>query len=280
MKELIRRRLLEFLEEDLGREDVTSRAVIAADRQASARVESRAAGIVAGIEEALLLCELGGLAAEGLKQDGEAIDAKQVVLGTEGSARSILGIERTLLNLLSHMSGIATLTKRAVAAVEGSGVRIAATRKTLPGLRWFEKRAVEIGGADPHRRDLAAAVLIKDNHLVVVGDVAEAVRRARQKASFTQQIEVEVESRHQALAAAEAGADILLLDNLEAAEIGSVVEALEQAGLRERLLLEASGGISIEALPRYAKTGVDVISMGALTASAPFLDYSLEISTA
>jgi nicotinate-nucleotide pyrophosphorylase (carboxylating) len=279
VKELTRQRLLDFLEEDLGRGDVTSRAVVPHGTRAAAHVFARQAGVIAGIDEALILGEIAGLVSEPLKLDGEVVAADEAVVWLDGAARDILGIERTLLNLLGHMSGIATQAREAAESVKGTRARVAATRKTLPGLRWFEKRAVQLGGADPHRFELADSVLIKDNHLVIVGDVAEAVRRGQAGASFTQKIEVEVESLDDAMAAAGAGADALLLDNMSPTEISSIVTALEGAGLRSRVILEASGGISIAELRQFAETGVDVISLGALTSSAPFFDFSLEIST-
>ncbi len=279
MKELIRQRLLEFLEEDLGRGDVTSQAVIPRGTRAAAHVIARQPGVVAGVEESLILCEIAGLVGEPLKLDGEDVAADEAVLWLDGAASDILGVERTLLNLLGHMSGIATQARGAVESVQGTRARVAATRKTLPGLRWFEKRAVQLGGADPHRFELADSVLIKDNHLVIVTDIAEAVRRGKSGASFTQKVEVEVESLDDAMVAAGAGADALLLDNMSADEIRGVVAALEEAGLRNQVTLEASGGISIAELREYAETGVDVISLGKLTMSAPFFDFSLEIST-
>jgi len=279
VKELIRQRLLEFLEEDLGRGDVTSQAVIPRGTRAAAHVIARQPGVVAGVEESLILCEIAGLVGEPLKLDGEDVAADEAVLWLDGAASDILGVERTLLNLLGHMSGIATQARGAVESVQGTRARVAATRKTLPGLRWFEKRAVQLGGADPHRFELADSVLIKDNHLVIVTDIAEAVRRGKSGASFTQKVEVEVESLDDAMVAAGAGADALLLDNMSADEIRGVVAALEEAGLRNQVTLEASGGISIAELREYAETGVDVISLGKLTMSAPFFDFSLEIST-
>jgi len=279
VKALIRQRLLEFLEEDLGRGDVTSQAVIPRGTRAAGHVIARQPGVVAGVEESLILCEIAGLVGEPLKLDGEDVAADEAVLWLDGAARDILGVERTLLNLLGHMSGIATQARGAVESVQGTRARVAATRKTLPGLRWFEKRAVQLGGADPHRFELADSVLIKDNHLVIVSDIAEAVRRGKAGASFTQKIEVEVESLEDAMIAAGAGADALLLDNMSADEIRSVVAALVEAGLRNQVTLEASGGISISELRQYAETGVDVISLGMLTMSAPFFDFSFEIST-
>lgn len=277
MREIVRHKLLEFLEEDLGRGDVTSEAIIPVDAVAIADLTARQEGIVAGLTEAGWLAELAGITAFPGLEDGDGLEPGDRALRLEGAARPLLGVERTLVNLVGHMSGVATLTRRAVDAVAGTGVRIAATRKTLPGLRWFQKRAVRLGGADPHRYDLSDAVLIKDNHLELAPDLTEAVQRARNAGSFTHRIEIEVEDPAEALEAARAGADILLLDNMDPATVAAAVDGLRAEGLRERVLLEASGGIGIDDLAAYAEVGVDVISMGALTSSATSLDFSMEL---
>lgn len=278
--------LTRFLEEDLGRGDITSEAVVAESATAIGSVTSGQAGVVAGIEEALALCSIAGTDGSSDVRDGADVDAGAEVLRIEGSARGILGVERTLLNLLSHMSGIATLTRMAVRSVAAnhrgtvspSPPVIAATRKTLPGLRFFEKKAVVAGGGKPHRFDLSEAVLIKDNHLLLEPDLAVAVGRARERAGDVQ-IEVEVESLEQAVAAAIAGADALLLDNMSAPLVEQVVRGLDSRGLRQGRILEASGGITITTVHEYADTGVDVISMGVLTAAAPRLDFSLHLAS-
>lgn len=279
MREIVRHRLLDFLEEDLGRGDVTSEALVPADARATAALVTRESGILAGVTEGVWLAELVGLAATPERDDGDRLTPGDRLMVLEGPARSLLGVERTLVNMVGHMSGVATLTRQAVDAVAGTGARIAATRKTLPGLRRFQKRAVRVGGGDPHRDDLADAVLIKDNHLELVSTPTEAVERARGAASFTHRVEIEVEDADEALEAARAGADILLLDNMSPAAVTATVERLQAEGLRERVLLEASGGIGLADLPRYARTGVDVISMGTLTSSAPGLDLSMELDS-
>lgn len=279
MDELIRRQLLGFLHEDLGRGDITSDAVVPAGIKSIASVVARQCGIVAGLHETMLLGQLAGLDVDLVAEDGATLESGDCAVQLRGAARAILGVERTLLNLLSHMSGIATATRRVVEQLEGTGARIAATRKTLPGLRAFDKRAVVIGGGDPHRYDLGDAVLIKDNHLAIVGGVAEAVRRARDAVSFTCKVEIEVETATDALVAAEAGADILLLDNMSPAALGATVTALRQAGLRERVVIEASGGITVASARAYADAGAELVSMGALTSSAPAMDFSLEMES-
>jgi nicotinate-nucleotide pyrophosphorylase (carboxylating) len=240
---------------------------------------------VAGIEESLALCDIAGVTGSSGTADGAEIEAGVEALRVEGNARGVLGVERTLLNLLGHMSGIATLTRMAVRAVAANHrgtiapcpPRVAATRKTLPGLRYFEKKAVIIGGGSPHRFDLSEAVLIKDNHLALATDVAAAVKRARERAGDVQ-IEVEVETLEQAVSAAIAGADALLLDNMSAPLVEQVVKTLQKRGLRADRVIEASGGITITTVSDYADTGVDLISMGVLTASAPRLDFSLHLT--
>ncbi|TMH96028.1 carboxylating nicotinate-nucleotide diphosphorylase, partial [Candidatus Bathyarchaeota archaeon] len=192
---------------------------------------------------------------------------------------ALLKVERVLLNLLSHMSGVATATAELVkiAKKEGSSTRIACTRKTLPGLRHFEKRAVELGGGDTHRLRLDDAVLIKENHLELAGSITETVKRAKAKVSFTRKIEVEATSPEQAVEAGLAGADIVLLDNMMPQEVKRSVRLLEAKKLRDRILVEVSGGITRENLASYVQTSVDVISVGSITNSARAIDMSLEL---
>ena len=211
--------------------------------------------------------------------DGTHVKPGEVVMEVVGEAKRVLAAERTALNLLSHMSGVATLTRKAVekAKAVNPRVRVAATRKTLPGLRYFEKKAVAIGGGDPHRYDLSDMILIKDNHIRIVGDVEKAVRLARERASFTKKIEVEVRSAEEALKAARAGADIVMLDNVDVEEVKKAIELLKAHGLRDKVLVEVSGGITLENIDKYAATGVDIISMGMLTHSAKAIDFSLDV---
>ncbi len=269
--------LREYLREDLGRGDVTSEALLAPDAWAEGGVVARGAGVLAGGAEACRLFELAGATARARLTEGEEFAPARTVLEVSGPARAVLGAERVALNLLAHLSGIATSTRRAVAAVRGTGARIAATRKTLPGLRAPAKRAVAAGGGDPHRFDLGDAVLIKDNHLRLVGSVGEAVARARCAASFVHRIEVEVEEVAQAVEAARAGAEILLLDNMTPERVRATVAELERQGLRDGVVIEASGGITPETARGYAQAGADVISIGGLTLSAPAVDFSLEV---
>ena len=279
MKPSIQRILQSFLEEDIERGDVTTDLLIPKGIKVKASVIAKGTGVLAGIEEATLLAELSNLKITYSKRDGEKIEMGSKLLGLEGDARSILRLERTLLNIISHMSGVATETRRAldVARSENPHIKVSATRKTLPGLRFLQKKAVIIGGGDPHRYDLSDMVLIKDNHLKVVGDVAEAVKKAKALASFTKKVEVEVRSLEEAVKAVESGADIIMLDNLNPDEIKKVVKELKNKGLRDKVVIEASGGINLENIDKYAESGVDVISMGSITSSAKAIDVSLEI---
>jgi len=269
-----------FLAEDLGFGDITSNVLVDSKRKGEGRVVCGENAVIAGIEEALVLLELTGCRGTTRAHDGDRVKAGTMILSALGPARALLGAERTLLNMLAHMSGVATATADLVSIAnrESRGkVRIACTRKTLPGLRYFEKRAVELGGGDTHRLRLDDAVLIKDNHLELAGSVSECVRKAKETVSFTRKVEVEVTTPDQAVEAAHANADIILLDNMTAKEVERSVTLLKAENLRNRVLVEASGGIRKENLASYSKTGVDVISIGAITHSAPAIDMNLEI---
>lgn len=272
--------LKSFLAEDLGYGDITTDALVDPRIMGTAAVICNEQAVIAGLEEAKTLLGIVGCEAEPSVRDGEKIPAKTRILQAKGPAQSLLKVERTLLNLLSHMSGVATATAELVqlANKSKSTVRVACTRKTLPGLRYFEKRAVELGGGDTHRLRLDDAVLIKDNHLAISGSLPDSIRRARAKVSFTKKVEVEVTKPSQAIEAAEAGTDIILLDNMKSDAVREAVELLQAKKLRSRVLLEASGGITKENLSDYAKTGVDVISVGRITHSARSIDMSLELS--
>ncbi len=268
-----------FVSEDLGEWDDSSTLV--PDIEAEAAVIANEDCIISGLTEADEILRHFSLQAEALYDEGEFVPAGSTVLSVRGSARKILQAERLILNFLARMSGISTLTRECVlraasGAPKGKKVRVACTRKTTPGFRIFEKRAVFLGGGDPHRFNLSGAVLIKDNHIRILG-LEECLRRAQEKASFTKKIEVEVESLDQMLLAAEIGADIIMFDNMLPAEIEEGVEMLEQKGLRSQLVLEASGGVTPENIEVYASTGVDVISMGALTRDARWIDLSLNM---
>lgn len=268
-----------FLSEDLGYCDITSDALIRREQCAEARLFFRVSGVAAGLEEAAAVFTLLGCEVTQHAHDGANVEARKPLLEIKGSARALLAGERVALNIVSHMSGIATITATVVKSARNVNprIRVAATRKTLPGLKNLEKKAVELGGGDTHRLRLDDCVLIKDNHLVLLPSVTEAVRLAREKVSFTKKIEVEISDTAQAEEAAEAGADIIMFDNMDPPQIREIMATLRSKGLREGRLFEASGDINPENAAEYAATGVDVISLGSLTHSARALDVKLEI---
>lgn len=271
--------MLEFLEEDLGGGDITTNALIPEEIIAEARIISKREGIIAGVEEAGIIYKLLNVDFKPLVKDGERVAKGQTVAELKGSAKSILLGERTALNIMMRMSGIATETSKIVdlAKTINPKLRIACTRKTTPGFRYFEKKAVALGGGDTHRFRLDDMVLIKDNHLYIIGDVRRAVSQARLRSSFTKKIEVEVVDADQAFEAADAGADIIMFDNMSPEEIKKALEILEKRGLREKVLIELSGGITPENVEKYMALDVDIISMGYIIHSIRALDLSLDL---
>ncbi len=277
-RKILEEKLGQILAEDIGQGDVTTQAIIPPNLTAKAIVIAKEDCIAAGIEEATILAEYLGLQAKDKVVDGQKIQNKQTLIEISGDARTILSVERTLLNLLSRMSGIATTTRRLTDKIETAGVkaRIAATRKSAPGLLYFDKKAVTIGGGDHHRLHLDDMILIKDNHLAIVGGVEAAVKKAKANSSFSKKIEVEVTKSEDAVKAAKAGADIIMLDNFSPKQAKAAGEELRKAGF-DKVLLEVSGGITEENLLEYALAQVDIISMGELTHSVKAVDLSLEI---
>jgi nicotinate-nucleotide pyrophosphorylase (carboxylating) len=271
-RELVARALLE----DLGPGDVTTEAVVPEDARGRATITQKASGVVFGLEAAGEVFrqtgagELEAIAAEGEWRD----EVPTAVARAEGSARGLLAAERTALNLLCHLSGVATLTARFVRGVEGTNARILDTRKTTPGLRALEKAAVAAGGGTNHRMGLYDAILIKENHAALAGGVGEAVRRARE-AQPELPIEVECRNLDEVRQGAEAGANRLLLDNMSPEELREAVAAARDSNGPE---LEASGGVTLETVAEIAATGVDFVSVGALTHSAPALDLSMTLA--
>jgi nicotinate-nucleotide pyrophosphorylase (carboxylating) len=263
------------LAEDLaGGVDVTSQATVPADQQATADYVARSAGVVAGVPvaEAVLAAVDDRLRVlPGAAADGSRVRPGDTLLTVSGPTRSLLTAERTSLNLLCHLSGIATLTRRWVDAVAGTGAAVRDTRKTTPGLRALEKYAVRCGGGVNHRMSLSDAALVKDNHVVAAGGVAAAFDAVRSMWPGLP-VEVEVDSLDELAAALDAGADLVLLDNMPPAMIRRAVEAT--AG---RARLEASGGLALETARAAAETGVDYLAVGALTHSAPVLDIGLDL---
>lgn len=268
--------LLRFIAEDAPSGDLTSSALAPLGR-CRAEIRAKEQGIIAGIGEASALFSHFGISVTTALQDGDACRPGSLVMALEGDAGRILLVERTALNLLSRMSGIATATREMVelAREVNPSVRIAATRKTCPGMRALDKKAVVIGGGEAHRATLSDSILIKDNHLQLV-PLGEAVRRALLKAP-RDRVEVEVGSRGEAVAAAGAGAGVIMFDNMDPPAIGDAIRELRARGLREGVLLEASGGIGPGNLAEYARLDLDRISLGSLTHSVRALDLSLEV---
>jgi nicotinate-nucleotide pyrophosphorylase (carboxylating) len=268
----------EFLREDVGRGDVTTRAVVAPGARARGTLLARTDLVVCGLPEAETAFRALDPAVEFVNRADEGGDvlSGSTLASLAGNARAILSAERVALNLLQRMCGIATATRRYVEAVAGTGCRILDTRKTAPGLRAFDRLAVEAGGGKNHRFGLDDGVLIKDNHLCLSGGVSAAIAAARDRASAMLKIEVEVESEEQLREAADAGADIVLFDNQTPENLARLVAMART--LRPGMKLEASGGIILENVHAYAATGVDFISVGALTHSVKASDISLELA--
>jgi nicotinate-nucleotide pyrophosphorylase (carboxylating) len=264
------------LAEDLGTGDVTAEAVVPGDVMGTATITQKQPGVLFGLEVAAEVFrqsgggELDRRNSEGVWRD----DVPSAVAQVAGSARGLLAAERTALNFLGHLSGIATLTARFVEAVEGTSARVLDTRKTTPGLRSLEKAAVAAGGGTNHRMGLHDAILIKENHAALAGGVKEAVRRARE-ARPEMPVEVECRDLGEAQEAIEAGAGRLLLDNMTPSELQEAVAAVRRTG--NAVELEASGGITLENVAEIAASGVDYVSIGALTHSAPALDLSMSV---
>jgi nicotinate-nucleotide pyrophosphorylase (carboxylating) len=265
-----------FVAEDVGRGDRTTQAVVPRDATGSARIESREGAVVAGVDiaRACFAAAGGGVTWRAEVRDGDRVEPEAVIARVEGSLRTILTGERTALNLLARLSGVATLTARFVQAVRETAARIVDTRKTTPGLRVLEKYAVRVGGGMNHRFGLDDGVLIKDNHIVAVGGVAEAVRRARAGAPHGLSIEVEVTDLIELDDALAAGADAVLLDNMTPEMVS---DAVARAG--GKVTLEVSGGVNLDNVAGYAATGVDLISVGALTHSARAIDVAMEVES-
>ena len=278
-RKILEEKLRALLAEDMGQGDITSSLVVPAGTNAKASVVAKQAGIVAGIEEGKIFLQSLGLEVEGSVSDGKKVKPGEVLLRISGDARTLLAAERTLLNLLSRMSGIATATRNLVEKLREANIktRVACTRKTAPGLLYFDKKAVVIGGGDTHRLHLDDMILIKDNHIALAGSVEKAVEKARKRASFSKKIEVEVTEAEEVLPAIRAGADIVMLDNFSPKRIEKAMALLKKNKYYGKVLVEVSGGITAENITRFASTGVDVVSLGEITQSPKALDMSLEI---
>jgi len=266
-----KKELLRFLAEDLGKGDISS--ALLPRKKIKARIISRQNAIVAGAKFAKEIFVLKGCIVRILKKDGVGVKRNQTILEIFGTPQSILSCERTALNLLSRMSGIATQTNELVKKIPSKKTKLYATRKTAPGLRFFDKEAVLIGGGEKHRMSLDQMVMLKDNHLSVE-PLEKLIKKAKTK---HKKIEVEAENQRDAILAAKSGANIIMLDNFTPRNISRTISALKKLGLRNKVKLEASGGINTSNISRFAKTGVDMISVGSITNSVSGIDLSLEV---
>ncbi len=269
----------DFLAEDVGRGDITTEAVVLPGVRARGRFVAKQDLVVAGLEvaDAVFAVLDSSVEIEAFVTDGDRVSAGQIFARVEGPAEVLLAAERTALNLLQHLSGIATLTRAFVEAVAGTRAQIVDTRKTLPGLRMLQKYAVAVGGGRNHRFGLDDGILIKDNHIALAGSVRTAVERARKYAGHMHKIEVEVSNLDDLREALEARADIILLDNMSPEMVREAVRLVRERA--PEVLVEASGGITLENVRAYAEAGVDFISIGALTHSAPAADISMKLTT-
>ncbi len=272
-------KLLEWVYEDAPFGDVTSETLIDPNTQVEALVIAKSRGIAACTNLLASALRVLGFSVRTFVNDGSEFDAGSEILSIYGSARRILLFERTLLNLMMLLFGIATKTRRLVNIVKSVNprVRVAATRKVVPGLRYLVKKAVEVGGGDTHRFSLSDAILIKDNHIAIIGDVEKAILLARQRASFVRKIEVEVSTVEDAVKAAKAGADVVMLDNMDVKQVATAIRLLEDLGLRDKVIIEVSGGIDEDNIVDYARASPDVISTSSITMRPDKIDLSLEI---
>jgi len=270
----IKKELLRFISEDIQGGDITS--VLLPKKKIKAKIISRQEGILAGVKFAGDIFRLKGCSVKIIKKDGAKLKSNQIILQISGNARTVLSCERTALNLLSRMSGIATQTNFLVSKIRkiNRKTKLYSTRKTAPGLRFFDKEAVKIGGGHKHRMSLNDMVMIKDNHLLVSNSIENITKNARKQ---HRDVEVEVENQRDAMIAASSGATIVMLDNFSPAQIKKTISALQKKKIRNKIKLEASGGINSKNISAYAKTGVDIISVGSITNSVKSLDLSLEV---
>ena len=271
-------KIIEYmLAEDEGFGDITSNAVVEKDKIVNASIVSKDEGILAGIDVIRELFEEYGIEITLCLKEGVRISKNDLLISFRGDARTILLLERTALNLLMRMSGVASAAAEYADLVRDYGVRIAGTRKTSPGIAKFDKYALTVGGVDTHRFSLDDMVLIKDNHIAVCGSPLDALLKAKENTSFSKKIEIEVETLDDAVECVENGADIVMLDNMSGNEVKNVIDELEKLNIRQNSLIEVSGGITKENIMDYVEYGVDIISIGALTHSSRSLNFSLRI---
>ncbi len=269
-----------FLREDVRSGDITTNAMTPMNTQGEATVFAKCKAVLAGLEEVIAIAEFSGLTYEVFAYEGNWVSPGDQIIKFTGSAKTLLTVERLCLNIIQRMSGIATKTYNMVkAARKGNpSVIVAATRKTTPGFRYFEKRAVQVGGGDPHRYALDDMVMIKNNHITVVGGIDAAVKAAKEAVSFSKKITCEVRSLSECIEAIKAGADIVMLDNFNPEDVAMVHKELRKHSLRDKILLETSGGIDESNVMAYAEGGIDIVSSGALTHSYDSADFNMLIS--
>lgn len=271
-------KIIEYmLAEDEGFGDITSNAVVEEGKVVTGSIVSKDEGILAGIEIIRELFEEYGVKVNFWLKDGTEISKGDILMSFLGDARTILLLERTALNLSMRMSGVATAAHHYVDLVKDYDVRVAGTRKTSPALGKFDKYALKVGGADTHRFGLDDMVLIKDNHIATCKSPLDALLKAKENTSFSKKIEIEVESLDDAIECVKNGADIVMLDNMGPTEVENVIAELEKLDIRHNSLIEVSGGITEKTIMDYAKLGVDIISIGALTHASRSLNFSLNI---
>ena len=270
----IKKELLRFISEDIQGGDITS--VLLPKKKIKAKIISRQEGVLAGVKFAGNIFRLKGCNVKIIKKDAAKLKSNQIILQISGNAGTVLSCERTALNLLSRMSGIATQTNFLVSKIRkiNKKTKLYSTRKTAPGLRFFDKEAIMIGGGHKHRMSLNDMVMIKDNHLLVTNSMEGIIKSARKRHKH---VEVEVENQRDAILATSSGATIVMLDNFSPVQIKKTITALQKKKLRNKVKLEASGGINSKNIAAYAKTGVDMISVGSITNSVKSLDLSLEV---
>ncbi len=279
-KIIIQRKLKEYLEEDCNFIDISA-LCIPKDTNVSAKIVAKSEGFISGLEELGILYDILKVTINFFKKDGDAFKNGDIIAELRGYARAILMGERVGLNLLIHMSSITSTVKKYVKIIKDSGknVKIACTRKTLPGLRIFEKKAVLLvgDGADPHRFSLSDMILLKDTHLKYYkGDIAKLLKNMKKQASFTKKIEIEIEKPEEVLIAAKNGADIIMLDNMTPNQVEDAINLLKKNNLRDKVIIEVSGGINIENIVDYLQSSPDIISIGELTQfPSEKVDFSL-----
>lgn len=276
----LRESLIRFLREDIGQGDLTSEYVVDKDLKSSSFIICKSElAVVAGLEEAQTIFDMCKCNSKVLVKDGDVVNNGCKVMTIKGRARSILKAERTALNLMMRMSGIATDTKKFVDIVRtvSKDIRITGTRKTAPGLRFFDKKSIELGGGYAHRNTLDEMILIKDNHLAVTNSIREAISMARQKVGKNIKIECEVSDTKSSVEALKSGADIIMLDNFSPQQAQETISYLKKFRLRKKILVEISGGVNLSNIKEYAYALPDMISVGSLTHSSKSVDFSMEM---